>query len=248
MTENTEIIYEIFNDLPRGSPGSQDTTKKAYLMLKRLPSQPLILDIGCGPGMQTLELARISKGQIIALDVYQPFLNRINQIAVGEGLGEKIKTLNKSMLDMDFQVGRFDLIWAEGAIYIIGFERGLKEWKQILKKSGSIVVSELTWLKKYPPEEIFQFFKAEYPAMKIHEANLKTIDKAGYQIINSFVQPESDWLNYYNPLEKKVAALREKYRTNIEATQFLDLTQTEIDLYKKYSKYYGYVFYLMQKK
>jgi len=248
MTKNTEIIYEIFNDLPRGSPGSQDTTKKAYLLLKRLPNQPLILDIGCGPGMQTLELAKISGGQLIALDVYQPFLDRINQSAVEKGFAERIRTVNKSMLEMDFDVESFDIIWAEGSIYIIGFEKRLKEWNKFLKETGYFAVSEIAWLKENPPEEPLQFFKAEYPAMQTHEANLKIIDNLGYHLVNSFVFPKSDWLNYYNPLEIKVAALRKKYHHNQKANNFLDLMQTEITIYKKYSKYYGFVFYLMQKK
>jgi ubiquinone/menaquinone biosynthesis C-methylase UbiE len=248
MTENLDLIYEIFGDLPRGSPGSRETTKKAYSMLKPVPSQPRILDVGCGPGMQTLELARISGGQITALDVYQPFLDRITQSAAGEGLTERVKTVNKSMLEMEFDLGSFDVIWAEGSIFIQGFEKGLKEWRKFLTKAGYLAVSDIAWLKENPPEEPLKFFTAEYPAMQTHEGNLKLIGNVGYHLINSFVFPKSDWLNYYNPAEIKLAALRKKYRGNQEANNFLDLILKEITIYKKYSKYYGYIFYLMQNK
>jgi ubiquinone/menaquinone biosynthesis C-methylase UbiE len=36
------------------------------------------LDIGCGLGMQTIELAKLSKGQIDALDNHQPFLDQLD--------------------------------------------------------------------------------------------------------------------------------------------------------------------------
>jgi ubiquinone/menaquinone biosynthesis C-methylase UbiE len=248
MAENLDLIYEVFGDLPRGSPGSRETTKKAYLMLKPVPSHLRILDVGCGPGMQTLELARISGGQIIALDVYQPFLNKITQRAAEEGLAERVRTVNKSMLEMDFAEGSFDVIWAEGSIFIQGFEKGLREWRKFIAKTGYLVVSELAWLKENPPEEPFKFFTAEYPQMQMHEGNLKIIGNVGYRLINNFVFPKSDWLNYYNPVEIKLAALRKKYHGNQEATNFLDLILKEITIYNKYSKYYGYIFYLMQNK
>ena len=73
--EGMEYFYELFVGLPRGGPGDNESTRKAFAYLKDLPSEPLILDIGCGPGMQTLELAKISNGKIIALDNYQPFLD-----------------------------------------------------------------------------------------------------------------------------------------------------------------------------
>jgi len=41
--------------------------------------------------------------------------------------------------------------------------------------------------------------------------------------------------------------LRDKYRDDVEAIQLLDESQLEIDLYRKYSDWYGYVFYIMQK-
>ena len=40
--------------------------------------------------------------------------------------------------------------------------------------------------------------------------------------------------------------LREKYRANIEAMSVLEMEQKEIDLFRKYSNYYGYVFYVMR--
>lgn len=248
IDKNLDLIYETFGDLPRGSPGSRETTKKAYAMLKKIPPHPRILDVGCGPGMQTLELARISGGQILAVDVYQPFLDKIAQNAAEAGLSERIRTVNKSMLEMEFDLESFDVIWAEGSIFIQGFERGLRDWRKFLKKGGYLAVSELAWLKENPPEEPLKFFMAEYPAMQTHEGNLKIIAKVGYKLINSSIFTKADWLNYYNPVEIKLVKLRKKYQGNQEANNFLDLIQKEITIYKKYSKYYGYVFYLMQNK
>ena len=79
--EDMQYFYELFCGLPRGGPGDNKSTRKAFGYLKNLPTEPLILDIGCGHGIQTLELAKISKGKIIAIDNYQPFLDILKKKA-----------------------------------------------------------------------------------------------------------------------------------------------------------------------
>lgn len=79
--EGMEYFHELFRSLPRAGPGDNNSTQKAFSCLKSLPSEPFILDIGCGYGVQTLELARSSKGTIIALDNYQPFLDGLEKNA-----------------------------------------------------------------------------------------------------------------------------------------------------------------------
>ena len=93
--EGMEYFYELFSSLPRGGPGDNKSTRKAFSYLKNLPDEPLILDIGCGPGMQTLELAKISNGKIIALDNYQPFLDILKQNVKKAGFNNRIITKNQ---------------------------------------------------------------------------------------------------------------------------------------------------------
>jgi len=63
-----EYFYEVHEALERCGPGDDETTRQAFQLIPKLPQPPLILDIGCGPGAQTIELAKISKGRITALD------------------------------------------------------------------------------------------------------------------------------------------------------------------------------------
>ena len=158
-----------------------------------------------------------------------------------------ITTKNASMVDMDFPNDSFDLIWSEGAIYIMGFRKGLEYWKRLLKPGGAIAVTEVSWLTFDPPEEILKFWSEEYPAITTIDENLSVIGDLGYSVIDHFTLPESAWYQYYRPVEKRVAELREKYIGNNEALEVLDATQVEIDLYRKYSDTYGYVFYILRK-
>jgi cyclopropane fatty-acyl-phospholipid synthase-like methyltransferase len=243
-----DLFFELHRDIPREGPGEAASTRRAFALMAGLPAQPRLLDIGCGPGLQTLELARISAATILAIDNHQPFLEALARRASREGLADRISVRNQSMAALDFELGSFDSIWSEGAIYIIGFEKGLREWQPFLKKGGYLAVTELSWLKPAPPAEAKTFWQENYPHIQTSEENLALLQKAGYHEVGHFTLPDSAWWqDYYTPLEKRITMLTEKYHNNDEALAFLDNSQSEIDLYRKYSEWYGYVFYVMQK-
>ena len=243
------VFFEVHSGLPREGPGDNESTRKAFLMLNNLPEKPRILDIGCGPGMQTIMLARLSNCIIDAVDNHQPFLEQMKKKAEEKGVVEKINAVNGDMFALDYEDGSFDLVWCEGAIFVIGFCRGIREWKRLLKANGYLVVSELSWLKLDSPEEVKKFFLEVYPGIKSINENLKMIRKAGYRIISHFVLPkESWWDNYYTPIEKKIPSLKRKYKDDKEALDFLAVEELEIDMFRRYSDYYGNVFYVMQKE
>jgi len=45
--------------------------------------------------------------------------------------------VNCPILNMDFPDESFDIIWAEGSTFIIGFERALREWRRLINKFSS---------------------------------------------------------------------------------------------------------------
>ncbi len=242
-----EFFFEIHKDLPREGPGDNASTRKALEMMTSLPHQPEILDVGCGPGVQTRELARITGGRVTAVDTHQPFLDRLQTQVDAEYQEDQIICMNMSMDDLDFPNRSFDVIWSEGAIYIMGFGKGLADWKRLLKPGGCIAVTEATWLKPDPPKEIADFWNGAYPAMTSVEENLKTIESLGYHLLGHFTLPESCWLEeYYAPMLERVAMLRLKYADDAEKQTMLDEELVEVELYRKYSDWYGYEFYVMQ--
>ena len=241
------IFFEVHQGLPREAPGDEASTLRALELMPELPASPTILDIGCGPGEQTIALARNSTARITAVDVHQPFLDELSHRALEAGVSERIKTLNMSMLELEFEKP-FDVIWSEGAIYIIGFVQGLRAWRPLLKLRGCLAVTELSWIKPCPPTEIIQYSKAEYPGMQTMEDNLESLRAAGYRELGHFILPESAWWEpYYGPMDTRVAKLRSKYACDPDALRILDMKSQETELYRKYSDYYGYVFYVMQR-
>ncbi|MFC1725798.1 class I SAM-dependent methyltransferase [candidate division KSB1 bacterium] len=245
----TDLFFKIFESLPRQGPGSNKYTREAYAALKNIPQNPRILDLGCGSGFQTIELADISNGQICAVDTHLSFLKKLTGYAKQNDNGKNIHAVNGSMLDIGFKKESFDIIWAEGSIYFIGLEKGLIEFDYFLKPPGYIAATEVSWLKKDPPDEVRKYFEEEYPAIKSIEENLNIIKKSGYSVIDHFTLGEDAWWdNYYTPLEKQIDLYLEEYAGDDNALDMLKSLKIEISMYRKYSDWYGYVFYVMQKK
>ncbi len=134
-----ETLLEIYQDHLRESFNTY--TRKAFQMLPEL-DKPHVLDIGCGSGVPTIELAMLSNGQIIGLDIQQSLLDKLKRKIEELGFSNRVRTVKCSMFEIDFPDESFDVIWAEGSISIIGFENGLKIWRRFLKPNGFLVVHD----------------------------------------------------------------------------------------------------------
>ena len=243
-----EYFYELFEALPRGGPGDNNSTRRAFNAIPYPPQQPLILDIGCGPGVQTIELAKLSKGRIIALDNHQAFLDKLIKNAKNEGLLDHITPENRSMHDMTFEENTFDIIWSEGALYFMGFQKGLRRCHQLLKDGGYLAVTEIVYLMANPPAPLIQYFETEYPDIKTVEDKIDEIQKEKFHLISHFTLPDSSWLdNFYLPMEGAITRLNEKYQGNQIALVVFEEMKNEINLYKEFSDFYGYEFFIMQR-
>jgi len=246
--EGIEYLYELCERLPRCGPGDNEYTRRAFDAIPRPPQHPLILDIGCGSGVQTVELAKISNGKIIALDNHQPFLNKLMEQVSKQGLEEQITPKNASMLEMDFEEKTFEIIWSEGALYFMGFQNGLRRCHQLLKSKGYLAVTELVYTSLDTPDVVIKYLENEYPDIKNIQDNVELIQREGFVLKSHFTLPESAWLkSYYLPMEKELPYLEKKYQGNEIALVVFDGFRNEINFYKEYYKFYGYEFFVMQK-
>jgi SAM-dependent methyltransferase len=152
------------------------------------------------------------------------------------------------MRSLPFSESAFDLIWSEGAIYCIGFEHGLKLWRNVLTVDGIVVVSELSWLHAGAPTEARRFWEQNYPDMSDIDGNLQRVSDAGYNPLTTYVTPpEAWWHNYYDPLERRINLLADKYRGDDAAIAELNAARDEIELFRRFYDSYGYVFYAMER-
>lgn len=242
------LICEYFLNTERQGPGSPEVTLKALGFIDNLTDQSLIADLGCGTGGQTMVLAQHAPGHITGLDFFPGFIDRFNSNAGGLNLQDRVKGIVGSMDNLPFGEGELDLIWSEGAIYNIGFERGLNEWRKYLKTGGYIAVSESSWFTEERPAEIHDFWMEAYPQIDTIPNQVALIQKAGYLPVASFILPETCWTDhYFAPLVKAREKFLAKYPGNKTAEELVAMSHHEEVLYRKYKEFYGYVFYIAKK-
>jgi SAM-dependent methyltransferase len=242
------LIFEYFSKLERQGPGSPEITLKALSFIDGLNEKSKIADMGCGTGGQTMLLAKNAPGKITGVDLCQDFIDQLNRKALDENLGDRVKGIVGSMDNLPFENEEFDLIWSEGAIGNIGFEKGINYWNKFLKKGGYIAVTYESWFTNERPAEIEKWWVDAVPQITTVGQNVSIMQNAGYVPVALFAAPESCWIdNYYRPQEPRQEEFLKEHRGNKAAENFISLMKREADLYSKYKQYYGYVFYIGKK-
>ncbi len=242
------LICEFFSSMERQGPGSPDVTLKALGFIDNLTQESRIADIGCGTGGQTMTLAKHAQGKITALDVFSDFIKIFNRKVKRSGLEHRVNGIVGSMDNLPFRTEELDLIWSEGAIYNIGFERGLNEWRKYLKPGGYIAVSESSWFTDERPKEINNFWMNAYPEIDTIPNQVSKIYKAGYLPVATFILPEACWTqHYFAPKAVAEEIFLKKYSGNKTAEGFVASQRDEAELYRKYKEFYGYTFFIAKK-
>jgi ubiquinone/menaquinone biosynthesis C-methylase UbiE len=243
-----DAFWAIHSDLPREGPGDNASTARALSAMTELPPAPAILDIACGPGMQTLEVARRSGGRVTAIDLHTPYLEEARRRAEAARLADRIAVVRASMTALPFADGAFDALWCEGAIYFMGLAEGLTAWKRLLKPGGYVALTEpvLFQTPEETPREVIAFWE-EYPVITTTDGILKRAASAGYRIVDHFPLPASAWLEgYLDPIEAKLPALRAAHGDDPSYARRISEAQTDIDIYRRYADRSGYLFVVLR--
>src|SRR6056297_91889 len=245
--------YKLLIDLHKGGhrqgPGGDAETELALNLTMIDREAPLkVADIGCGTGASTILLARLLNARITAVDFLQDSLDVLVQRAESAGVANKISPLARSMDDLPFADEELDIIWSEGAIYNIGFEKGVADWRRFLKSGGLLVASEITWLTDSRPAELQKHWDREYPEINVASAKIRVLEKHGFSPVGYFVLPEHCWLEeYYRPMQAKFEDFLNRNGNTEEALEIVTAEQKEIDLYERYKAHISYGMYIAKK-
>ena len=195
-------------------------------MLPKL-DKPRILDIGCGSGVPTMELARLGQGEVIGIDIDQPALDKLTKKIREAGFSGRVQAVNCSIFDMAFSDESFDIVWSEGSISVIGFKRGIQEWKRFLKPNGFMVIHD----EKGNVEE-----------------KLEQISKCGHKLLGYFILNEDTWwTEYFAPLEKLIAKSQTSHTDDPHTLEELNQAWRELEMFKNNPEHNSSVCFVMQK-
>lgn len=243
-----DYFLKLMQGLPRLAPGGREHTARALSLAGSLPVRPRILDIGCGSGSSALVLAEITGGEVTAVDLHQRFLDELAQRAGAAGLAGRVHPVKADMAALAFPPETFDLIWAEGSIYLMGVDAALEAWRPLLRRGGCLAFSEIYWLTQEPPEEARAFFALDCPLMRRPADDLSALRARGFTPLGDFALPAEAWTRgYYDPLEARLPGFLAEHGHVPQAREAAEAMRTEIGIFRRHHGSYGYVFHVARR-
>ncbi len=245
-----EFFLQFHRNVPRQGPGTPEATAKAFRGVRPfLPPAPKILDLACGSGGQTMVLAGLTEGPILAVDLHPRFLEELRQQAEKAQLSHRITAEPGDMKALDLGTRKFDLVWCEGAIYIVGFQRGLEMIRALLEPSGVVVVSDAVWLKPadQAPDIVVECWK-QCPAMTTISDNLAMAEAAGFTVLDHFTLPREGWDAYIDPVEARMNEVLAVVGDDPDAQAAAEAERKEFAAFRGNEGSVGYEFFLLRRR
>jgi SAM-dependent methyltransferase len=201
-------------------------TREAFLKLPNL-GKLRILDVGCGSGIPTLELARLSGGEVVGIDVDSSCIEAFSKKIVQKKLSSRVKAICISVVEAGFPSDSFDVVWSEGVISTFDFESELKNWRSLLKPNGYLVIH-------------YQVSSAKDSIPKIPYLGFRLIDTVS-------LPPDAWWTDFYKPLDEQMGTLRCKYANNSAALKLLEQLEDEMGKVNVNPSDFRSAFYILKK-
>ncbi|MBA3972636.1 MAG: class I SAM-dependent methyltransferase [Candidatus Solibacter sp.] len=243
------LFLELYESLPRQGPGNRQCAGRALALCPGLPDRPSVIDLGCGAGGQTIQLAGLLDGsRIVAVDSHEGSVARLRAEVGRRGLSGRISAVAADMLNLDFPQGSFDLVWSEGALYNIGIGNAMHLSRRLLRSGGYVAFTDAVWRRNDPPGEVRKSFEVDYPAMSTAVGVMEVIERSGFELKGHFTLPDEAWWgDFYTPMEARIAEMRRKYAGDGEALAVMDMLAAEPEMHRRHSDCYAYEFFVARR-
>ncbi|MFE7773428.1 methyltransferase domain-containing protein [Streptomyces sp. NPDC057445] len=133
----------------------------AYLLPQLRPGMD-VLDVGCGPGTITADLAAlVAPGAVTAVDTAEDVLGEARAVTAGRGR-DNVRFAVADVHQLDFADGSFDVVHAHQVLQHVGEPvQALREMRRVCRAGGFVAVRDsdygaFTWYPEVPALEEWQ--------------------------------------------------------------------------------------------
>lgn len=245
-----QFFLRFHHGILRKGPGSAESTARAFRRIEALlPPSPALLDLGCGGGAQTLTLASLTEGSILAIDSHPPFVEELRQRLSDRGDPGRVTARVGDMKALGLPPESFDLVWCEGALFVLGFEAGLRTLRPLLRGPGLVVVTDAVWLRPLAevPPDVRAFWLEACPAMTDVEGALGLARRAGFVPLDHFTLPAEGWAAYVDPLERQMNEVLARHPGDPDAEEAAKRERRELAMFRTNLAWFGYEFFVLQR-
>lgn len=157
-----------------------------------ISSDDVILDVGCGGGVNVERFLKMTKNKVFGLDYSQLAVERsieLNESAIEDG---RCEIIHGSVSDLPFDDDSFDIVTAFETVYFWpDFGNDLKEIRRVLKEDGIIFIANEALPKEYDDR---QKHIIELLDMNIYSQNEleESLRKSGFTNILSYIKESND--------------------------------------------------------
>lgn len=189
------------NRPPGGVTSVANIAKGAYLN-----ENSHVLEIGTSTGFTAIELAKLVKCSVTAVDVNEESLQEAQRRAEAEGVADKIKFVVQDASKLDYKDEQFDMVFCGNVTsYLNNKSKCLQEFIRVLKPHG---------------------FIAAIPMYYLNEPSKAIVDQVSIAINHNITaQYKKDWVDFFNVAPLSLF-LCENYKfdfiTNSEVNIFVD--------------------------
>lgn len=125
-----------------------------------------VLDVGCGTGAITVDLAELTEGHVIGVDIDEAKLEEARKVLSGV---PNLEFRNADAQDLPFEDGAFDLVvFNIVLIYVPDKQRALDEMARVTRSGGHVLAT-------LEPDYAGEIHYPEDPFRQIMRDNLKSI-------------------------------------------------------------------------
>ncbi len=206
-----------------------------------------ILDIGCGYGDASCNLASEFRCKVTACDISAENINYARQMAVERNVSHLISFITADFLALDFKENPYELILAEGGLLsFVSRRRGIELISSWMIPGGWFAFSDLILLTEKIPEEILSIFEHDRFNYETEQSYRILLNDVGLDTHFMSLIPPSGWDNYYAHMARRLEDSRGFFADKKIKLAF----HREIDVFYRHEafRYIGYLFCIARKK